>query len=253
MRFLLPRIVGHSLIAAITAAALAVAPGAAPVLPADEDLDSAREAGLAVAADHVMARQQESRVPPDAAAIDRGRITYGFYCMNCHGGDGRGGRDGGSDLTESEMLKAEDGYRAFAEFLPVGRPEQRMPATPLAENDIADLWAFLRVMIGAAVPTDSADPGEPIAGDARAGERHFRTAGCARCHSVAGDLKGIGARLDVSAIHQRLLRLPPPGDEAATARAERAAADARRRHTDSVKKLEAQAVRDLAVYLAGRR
>jgi mono/diheme cytochrome c family protein len=253
MSFLLHRIVRHSLIAAITAAGLAVAPRAGPVLPSDVDVESGQDTGLAVAGDHVAARQQESRVPPDAEAIDRGRITYGFYCMNCHGGDGRGGVDGGSDLRESRMLSADDGGREFAAFLPVGRPEQRMPPTPLSENDIADLWAFLRVMIGAAVPVDPAARDEPIAGDPQAGERHFRTAGCARCHSVTGDLKGIGARLDASAIHERLLQLPPPGDKATTARAERAAADARRRHADSVKKLGEQAVRDLAVYLAARR
>jgi cytochrome c oxidase cbb3-type subunit III len=173
----------------------------------------------------------------DVEAVDRGRLTYGFYCMNCHGGDGRGGRDGGSDLTESEMLKADDGGREFAEFLPVGRPEQRMPPTPLAEGEIADLWAFLRVLVGAEDTGASAS----TSGDAEAGARQFKASGCASCHSVTRDLQGIGGRLEPAAIHQRMLTLPSPG---------KAAPDERRRHAESVKKLDAQTMRDIAAYLA---
>jgi mono/diheme cytochrome c family protein len=203
---------------------------------------------LITAAGFALVAREQAPAQRDATAVDRGRITYGFYCMNCHGGDGRGGRDGGSDLTESEMLKADDGGREFAEFLPVGRPEQRMPPTPLDGDEIADLWAFLRVLVGAETPADAG--GTAIEGDAVAGERDFRIGGCRDCHSVTGDLQGIGGRLDVATIHQRLLTLPQPDRRAPTPQAEREAAAARRGHADSVKKLSEHAVRDLAVYLA---
>jgi mono/diheme cytochrome c family protein len=207
-----------------------------------------------VAAESVSEGQAAAKAPqprpaPDAAAVDRGRITYGFYCMNCHGGDGRGGVDGGSDLRESQMLQADDAGSEFAAFLPVGRPEQRMPATPLGDDDIADLWAFLQVLIA---PEHSRQPGrdgEALEGNAEAGARHFKTAGCTSCHSITGDLEGIGGRLDVSTIRQRLLE-PSAITPATTSSAQRAAADRLRRHTDSVKKLAEQDVRDVAVYLA---
>lgn len=180
----------------------------------------------------------------DSEAVARGLVLYGFYCMNCHGGDGRGGRDGGSDLRESEMLELDDGGKTFAEFLPVGRPEQRMPATPLPEADIADLWAFVRVLVTA--PDGSASAGA-IAGDAAAGARHFKTGGCTDCHSAAGDLATIGSRHDVKTIHARLLE-PPAAGAAAKAHAHGADA-ARRGHIERVKALPEQAVRDLAVHL----
>jgi cytochrome c oxidase cbb3-type subunit III len=193
-------------------------------------------AGLAIAVSaQAPAASQEARVP-DSEAVDRGRLTYGFYCMNCHGGDGRGGRDGGSDLTESEMLRADDGGREFAEFLPVGRPEQRMPPTPLAEGEIADLWVFLRVLVG----TEDTGASAWAGGDAETGARHFKASGCVSCHSVTGDLRGIGERHDAAAILERMLTLPPG----------KAAADQRRRHAESVKKLDDPATRDIAAYLA---
>lgn len=201
---------------------------------------------LIMSASPTLWAQQPVPAKPDDAAIDRGRTTYGFYCMNCHGGDGRGGRDGGSDLTESEMLKADDDGLEFAAFLPVGRPDQRMPPTPLETDETADLWAFLRVLVGADAPGKAA--AAPVAGDVEQGARHFTTSKCTQCHSVTGDLQGIGSRLDAATIHARLLTLPPPDKR--TAAREPRDADTRQGHAMSVKKLSEQAVRDLAAYLA---
>ena len=190
-----------------------------------------------------------AQTAPDSGAVDRGLATYGFYCMSCHGADGRGGVDGGSDLTQSAMLAADDGAAQFAAFIPVGRPDQRMPPTPLPEREIADLWAFVQVLVspGPAAPPDAG--AATITGDPDEGEKIFETASCGRCHSVTGDLQKIGGRLDVSAIHQRLLK-PVTGGRDVPARSKNRGAEAVRGHTGSVKKLSEQAVRDLAVYLA---
>lgn len=192
---------------------------------------------------------QKPPAAPDEAALDRGRLLYGFYCMSCHGGDGRGGVDGGSDLRESAMLAADDGGKQFAAFLPEGRPEQRMPPTPLADHEIAALWAFLQVLVPAPVPAGAEAAGDPVMGDATLGQRHFKTAGCGGCHSITGDLAKIGTRLEASAIHTRLL-LPPAGGRKGGAASTPGAANALRRHTESVKGLSEQALRDLAAYLA---
>ena len=208
-----------------------------------------RGAGHSVPVHQDTAAGQKPPAAQDEAAIDRGRLLYGFYCMSCHGGDGRGGVDGGSDLRESPMLSADDGGKQFAAFLPEGRPEQRMPATPLADHEIADLWAFLQVLVPPAVPASADAAANPVVGDATAGARHFKTAGCGGCHSITGDLEKIGTRLEVSAIHQRLL-LPPADGRQDGAPSTPRSARALRRHTESVKGLSEQALRDVAVYLA---
>lgn len=241
--------VGHPILVGIVAVGLALA---VRTEPGGNHFAQRQDGPSAV---HLTATPQDASntqapgVAPDSAAVDRGRVTYGFYCMSCHGGDGRGGVDGGGDLTESEMFTAADGARQFAEFLPRGRPEQRMPPTPLPESDIADLWAFLQIMLSSHAAAGAAAGGAPFAGDGDAGETLFRTAGCSKCHSATGDLKGIGARLDVATIHARLL-LSEPGRQDAGPPARGTPAGSLRRHTESVKKLSEQAVRDLAVYLA---
>jgi len=241
----------HSLAVAVLLLSGLAAAGGEPDAPSARR-SAQSPAGTATAGPEGDADSQAQPDTPDSAAVERGLverglIVYGFYCMNCHGGDGRGGRDGGSDLRESEMLKLDDGGKAFAAFLPVGRPEQRMPATPLPEKDVADLWAFLRVLVASPADANAAS-GAEIAGDARQGKRHFETDGCASCHSTSGDLVRIGGRLDAKGIHGRLLE-PRPGGVIARTHPD-GAETALGRHAEHVKKLTEQARRDVAVYLA---
>jgi cytochrome c oxidase cbb3-type subunit III len=144
----------------------------------------------------------------DPAAVTRGRQTYTTNCAACHGPDGRGGLEGATDLTRSALTAAADGGTPLGAFLKVGRPERRMPAFSLSDAEVADLSAFLRSV---AVPAGRGGGGRNainavVVGDAAAGERYFNGAGtCTRCHSVTGDLKGIGARLPVAAIQGRIV------------------------------------------------
>src|SRR5262249_20372207 len=129
------------------------------------------------------------------------------YCAACHGGDGRGGAEGATDLTRSPIATLADGGVQFAAFLKVGRPERRMPPVALSDAEVSDLYVFLR----SSAPAPGRGGGRRainalVVGDAAAGERYFNGAGkCATCHSPTGDLKGIGSRLTVAAIQGRVV------------------------------------------------
>jgi cytochrome c oxidase cbb3-type subunit III len=158
--------------------------------------------------------------PPDPAAVERGLLIYTINCTNCHGANARGGGENGNDLSNSTIAFANDGGKQLGEFLKVGRPERRMPPFQLTDAQVADISAFLRAV--APTPARGAGAGRGVipavvVGDAKAGEAYFKRAnGCTTCHSITGDLKGIGARLPVASIQGRIV-LPrgtggyPPG------------------------------------------
>jgi len=69
-----------------------------------------------------------------------------------------------------------------------------MPKFDLTTEQISTIAAFVHSMPvgGRAATTGTVDP---LVGDAKAGEAYFNGAGkCSTCHSVSGDLAGIGAR-----------------------------------------------------------
>jgi cytochrome c oxidase cbb3-type subunit 3 len=135
---------------------------------------------------------------PDSAAVARGLQIYTTNCTTCHGANGRGG-DGGTDLTASAIVFANDDGKQFGEFLRVGRPERRMPPFQLTDGEVADVSAFIRALAPAGRGGVAGGRGAIVAvvvGDAKAGEAYFHGAGgCTACHSPTGDLKGIGTRL----------------------------------------------------------
>ena len=87
-----------------------------------------------------------------------------------------------------------------------GRSEQGMPKPNLTEPEIADLVAWLHVQTYAAGHRTTYAFLDVVTGDAKKGEAYFNGAGgCNKCHSVTGDLKGIGGRFDAMALQQRWL------------------------------------------------
>lgn len=139
--------------------------------------------------------------PPDPAAVARGRATFTQTCSACHGMDARGGAFASIDLAQSAIAIANDDGRQLGAFLKVGRPEARMPSFVLADEVVADLSALFRTL----PPPVSGRGGivAAVVGDAKAGEAYFRSRGCQQCHSVTGDLKGIGTRYDAATIQGR--------------------------------------------------
>jgi cytochrome c oxidase cbb3-type subunit III len=68
-----------------------------------------------------------------------------------------------------------------------------MPKFPMTTAQVADIAAFLHNFRVAGYDASRLKPPTIVVGNAAAGEAYFK-AKCASCHSVTGDLKGIGAK-----------------------------------------------------------
>jgi mono/diheme cytochrome c family protein/small nuclear ribonucleoprotein (snRNP)-like protein len=124
--------------------------------------------------------------------IDRGRALYGVNCQFCHGSDARGG-EGGPNLLRSELVLNDLTGELIGPVIQNGRIDQGMPKFPMTNAQVADIAAFIHNFRVAGYDASRMKPPTILVGDAAAGEAYFKTK-CASCHSVTGDLKGIGAK-----------------------------------------------------------
>jgi cytochrome c oxidase cbb3-type subunit III len=141
----------------------------------------------------------------DPAAVERGGKLYVASCGGCHGSTARGGV-GAPDLIRSILVLDDEKGILISPVLRNGRPEQGMPASNLAEPQIADIVAWLHVQTYAAGHRATYAFQDVLTGDPKRGEAYFQSAGtCHTCHSPTGDLKGIGSRYDGFALQARWL------------------------------------------------
>ena len=134
----------------------------------------------------------QQRKLADQAVLDRGKTLFTINCAACHGADARGGDQGGPNLLRSQVVLNDQHGETI---LPIvrGANAQKMPPFPaIPESDVVAIAEFLHSL--AAVRAGSSVPLHVLVGDASAGQATF-TSMCASCHSAAGDLKGIGARI----------------------------------------------------------
>jgi cytochrome c oxidase cbb3-type subunit 3 len=145
------------------------------------------------------------RPPADPAAVTRGRQIFSANCSFCHGSDARGG-EGGPNLIRSEIVMDDNDGELIATVVQNGRPDKGMPKFDLSRPEIATIATFLHSIPvgGRAATTGMVDP---LVGNAKAGETFFNGTGkCTSCHSVTGDLAGIGAKFtDVRALQGDML------------------------------------------------
>jgi len=139
----------------------------------------------------------------DPAAYQRGTELYATYCKGCHGPTGHGG-PGAPDLVRSLVVLEDEKGLLIGPVLRKGRPDAGMPALGLTDAQISDLVDWLHVQTYAADHRGTYAYQDVLTGNAKQGEAYFNTT-CARCHSAAGDLKGIGARYDGFALQARWL------------------------------------------------
>lgn len=140
----------------------------------------------------------QQRDPADPAVVARGRAIYDTECRRCHGADLRGGEQGGSNLLRAAVVLNDREGELIHPVLQ-GTHKDRLPAAGLSADDVKTLATYIHSVLalapGQGAPPPPVTPYElkVLVGDAAAGERFF-AAKCASCHSVTGDLRGIGAR-----------------------------------------------------------
>lgn len=139
----------------------------------------------------------------DPAAARRGRQLYSQYCINCHGALAKG-TENGPDLIRSPLVLRD---RLGSEIGPVLKrlPEHK---GDLTSAQVVDITHFLKEQVeDTAKDRNPSEPPNVLTGNADAGRAYFNGAGgCAKCHSVTGDLAGIGRRFkDAVDLQQRFL------------------------------------------------
>jgi len=150
--------------------------------------------GLAAGAQ--LAAQPEVMPKFDAAAVERGKTAFVSSCGFCHGSNARGGEKG-PDLVRSVVVLDDEGGKDLNEFLKQGRPDRGMPSFELPSAQVSDVATFLHSQVAAAAFRNTYKILDILVGDPKAGQAYFNGAGkCNTCHSVTGDLKGIGAKYD---------------------------------------------------------
>jgi cytochrome c oxidase cbb3-type subunit 3 len=145
------------------------------------------------------------RAAGDPAEVARGKGIYEVTCARCHGADLRGGDLGGPNLLRSQVVMDDQTGEHILPIVRTGRPNTSMPNQPpmpamnLPDADVKAVAAYLHSVTrtlsrtGVPVPGSGFGAMNRLVGNAAAGEKYF-AATCASCHSVTGDLKGIGAK-----------------------------------------------------------
>src|SRR5881296_431952 len=143
------------------------------------------------------------RPPATPEQVARGQQIFRSNCSFCHGSDARGGETGPNLVRDVVVLRDRNG-ELITPIVQNGLPAQGMPKFALSAADITDIAAWLHSQT-------LSDRGAPstldiLVGNAKEGEAYFNGAGhCTQCHSVTGDLAGIGARYEPKMIQNRIV------------------------------------------------
>ncbi len=144
---------------------------------------------------------QQTRQLASPEVIARGKAVYSVNCTACHGGDLRGGDQGGPSLLRSLPALSDQHGETIAPIVRGARQAQGMPGFNLTDADITAVAEYIHSVL-AKVGTQARPPGavDPstlnvLVGNAAAGKTYFE-AKCASCHSVTGDLKGIASKFE---------------------------------------------------------
>ena len=170
-------------------------------------------AGQGLAQAQTRARANEAGAVSDPAQVERGKALYGVRCTFCHGADARGG-EGGPNLVRSGLVLNDTKGELIAPVLQNGRPEMGMPKFDLTPAQVADIASFLHTFRAAGRDPARNAPPNVLVGDAKAGQAYF-SAKCSSCHSVTGNLKGLGSKIADPKTLQQTWLMPGAGRGAA--------------------------------------
>lgn len=141
-----------------------------------------------------------------AEAVTAGTPLYNTKCGYCHGDRAKGGNAGPDLITSDVSLHDEDGV-GLGEYLN-GAAHTKVVKNELDKETTFNIAAYIhsRIIYAATTRGDVSPEAVLKAGDAKAGEAYFNGAGgCAKCHSVTGNLKGIGSKFDAVTLQDRIV------------------------------------------------
>ena len=134
--------------------------------------------------------------PQDVLA--RGKALYEQNCASCHASDLRGvlAKSGPNLLHSTVVFSDKEGEGVAASL------QQHKPVINLPTDDTHAIAEYLHSIQATMGPQGSPPGRNPVGltynvlvGDVKAGEAAFQKL-CSSCHSVTGDLKGIGTKYD---------------------------------------------------------
>jgi mono/diheme cytochrome c family protein len=186
------------------------------------------------------------------AALERGRAVYVLnHCHFCHGVDLTRATMGAANLSQSPFVGTDEDGNMIGPLVKAGLPnlQTAMPSyTELTSEEIVELARYIHFLRQQARFRELSRLADSPAGDRTAGEAYFNGANCRSCHSVTGDLAGIGRKYDAATLRARLLRPGPamPGEGTAPTAGQAA-------HLKLLENYTAANVQDLVAYLAASR
>jgi cytochrome c oxidase cbb3-type subunit 3 len=128
--------------------------------------------------------------------LARGKALYEQNCASCHASDLRGvlAKNGPNLLRSTVVFSDKEGEGVAASL------QQHKPVINLPADDSHAIAEYLHSIQATMGPQGSPPGRNPVGltynvlvGDAKAGEAAFQKL-CSSCHSVTGDLKGIGTK-----------------------------------------------------------
>lgn len=147
----------------------------------------------------------QQRPPGDPAVVARGKGLYQVNCQSCHGVDLRGGDQGGPNLLRSQLVLNDQAGELIIPIVRGARAAQGMDPINLPDNDIVAIATFIHSVAASMQGQGGPPRGNPVppneavlVGNVAAGQAYFQ-AKCSSCHSVTGDLAGIGVRFAADA------------------------------------------------------
>lgn len=139
----------------------------------------------------------------DPTVVKRGAEEYVADCGNCHGATGKG-TDVAPDLVRSPVVEDDEKGNMIGPIVKNGTANHNMPPIPISDQEITDIASWLRVQVYGAAMRGTYSYLDIVVGDAKKGEAYFNGAGkCSTCHSITGDLAGIGSQYDPPTLQSR--------------------------------------------------
>jgi cytochrome c oxidase cbb3-type subunit III len=154
--------------------------------------------GVVAAGQRTSGFPQYTRALPSEDVLARGKSLYDANCASCHAADLRGviEKHGPNLLRSTDVYSDKDGELVSANLA------KHNPVINLPQTDTSAIAGYLH-SIQATMSNQGSPPGRNpvgltynvLVGNVNAGQVAFGKL-CSNCHSITGDLKGIGTKYD---------------------------------------------------------